>query len=43
MRELGSSDGECEGYGLQYNVLQASRGSPMLGKTLHPPPFKMEM
>ena len=42
MRELGSSDGKCEGY-RQYDVLQTGRGSLMLGRTLHPPPFTMEV
>jgi len=43
MRELGSSDGKCEGYVLEYDVVQTGRGSPMLGRTSHPPPFTMEM
>lgn len=43
MGELGSSDGKCEGYGLEYDVLQTGRGSPMLGRTLQPPPFTMGM
>jgi len=43
MRELCSSDGKCEGYELEYDVSQTGRGSPMLARTLHPPPFTMEM
>jgi hypothetical protein len=43
MRELGSSDGKCVVYGLEYDVLQTGRGSSMLGRTLQPPPFTMGM
>jgi len=43
MRELSSSDGKFEGYGLEYDVLQTGGGSPMLGRTLQPPPFTMGM
>jgi hypothetical protein len=43
MCKLCSSEGKCEGYGLEYDVLQTDRGSPMIGGTLQPPPFTTGM